>query len=109
MSVAPVACSIAPAPPTGEALGALEGALDGTFDRPGDPRADIKPGTADALDTKGAVDGYTDDGRWRFSQYVGWVGNFIHLFVTDPVEHVGHLASERFRAGRSKIHAHIDG
>ena len=35
--MAPVACSIAPTPPGGEALGALDGTPDGALDGPGDP------------------------------------------------------------------------
>ena len=57
-----------------------------------------------------AVDGVVDDqevqetGRWRFAEFVGHLGDFIHMFVTDPCETLGSLAQER--AG--KFHAHVN-
>lgn len=72
-----------------------------------DPKARMKdPNT---VDMKDGVDGITDDGRWRFSQYVGWVGNFINLFVTDPVEQIGKLADDQLRSGKFRAHVNNDG
>jgi hypothetical protein len=55
------------------------------------------------------IDGYTDDGRWRLSQYVGWLGDFINMWVTDPVQALGRLASDQLRAGKFRCHVNSDG
>lgn len=46
----------------------------------------------------------TETGRWRFSQFIGYMGDFIHMFVTDPGAALGELAQSR--AG--KFHAHVN-
>ena len=56
-----------------------------------------------------SVDGFIDDGRWRFSQYIGWLGNFVHMFVTDPVEQLGRLAADQLRSGKARVHIGNDG
>ena len=75
---------------------------------PGNPRVKVE-GDAVNLGETGGVDGFKDDGRWRFSQYVGWLGNFIHLFVTDPTQELGKFAANQFRSGRARLHVHVDG
>jgi hypothetical protein len=45
-----------------------------------------------------------ETGRWRFSQFIGYMGDFIHMFVTDPGTALGELAQSR--AG--KFHAHVN-
>jgi hypothetical protein len=50
-----------------------------------------------------------DDGRWRFSQFLGWLGNFINVFVTDPVNSLGQIAEGQFRSGKARIHINDDG
>lgn len=50
-----------------------------------------------------------DDGRWRFSQYIGWLGNFINVFVTDPVDQIGRIAEGAFRSGKARVHVNDDG
>lgn len=51
-----------------------------------------------------------ETGRWRFSQFIGHLGNFIHLFVTDPVNEVGKIAEHEIaRSGRFKLHVNDDG
>lgn len=62
----------------------------------------------DGLDIS-TVNGQTDDGRWRFSQYIGWLGNFINVFVTDPVNAVGQIAAGQFRSGKARLHVNNDG
>lgn len=69
-----------------------------------DPKAPI-PSRADVGDNLLTPDG-TDAGRWRFTQYIGWLGNFIHLYVTDPVNQLGKIAADQVRAG--KFHAHVN-
>jgi hypothetical protein len=46
-------------------------------------------------------------GRWRYSHYLGYLGDFMHFFITDPVEGLAQLAQER--AGKLHIHAGLDG
>jgi len=55
------------------------------------------------------VNGATDDGRWRFSQYVGWLGNFVNIFVTDPVNAMGQILEGQYRSGKARIHVNDDG
>ncbi len=66
--------------------------------RPGDPRFDLKPDGQP--DSKGNTDGYTEDGRWRYSNFVGWLGDFVHGWVTDPTETLGRLAEAQTRSGK---------
>ena len=51
----------------------------------------------------------SDDGRWRFTQYIGWLGNFINAYVTDPVNTIGKIAEGQFRSGKAHIHINDDG
>ncbi len=73
-----------------------------------------KPGDAKAkLNSFGnqveMPEGFNEDGRWRFSQYVGWLGDFINIFVTDPVNAIGRLAEDQLRAGKARVHINNDG
>ena len=56
------------------------------------------------------VDTVNSTGRWRFSQFVGFLGNFMHVFVTDPVAALSDTAiaaigGPNHRSG--KFHAHV--
>ncbi len=75
--------------------------------RPGDAKAKLKD--SDHVEMKDTVDGYNDDGRWRFSQYMGWLGDFINVFVTDPVAAMGRLAVDQLRSGKARVHINNDG
>lgn len=55
------------------------------------------------------IEGFNEDGRWRFSQYIGWLGDFINIFVTDPVSSLGGLASDKLRSGKARMHVNSDG
>lgn len=46
-------------------------------------------------------------GRWRYSHYMGHLGDFLHFFITDPVAGIAQLAQER--AGKLHVHAGLDG
>jgi hypothetical protein len=69
-----------------------------------DPKVDIVGGMVDFS----SIDKVVETGRWRFSQFLGFMGNFIHLFVTDPVTTLGSLATEAFtpiaRSGNANLH-----
>lgn len=58
---------------------------------------------------KQAADGYLDNGRWRFSQYMGFLGDFIKMWVTDPQEQVGKIAEGQFRSGKARLNIGNDG
>lgn len=73
------------------------------------PRAKMDTPDKPNLGQDSQIDGFTDDGRWRLSQYVGWLGDFINLWVTDPVQALGRLAADQLRAGKFRFHANSDG
>ncbi len=50
-----------------------------------------------------------DTGRWRFSHYLGFLGDFIHMFITDPAATLTSIADNAIRPGKSKFHANMDG
>ncbi|MEG1543075.1 MAG: hypothetical protein RR382_00930 [Tannerellaceae bacterium] len=50
-----------------------------------------------------------DTGRWRFSKWQGFMGDFIHTCITDPMETIGRIAAESIRSGKSSIHQGSDG
>lgn len=54
-------------------------------------------------------DPFLDTGRWRFSSYIGWLGDFIHLFVTEPQQAVASIGQEGWRSGRFQCHVNNDG
>lgn len=49
------------------------------------------------------------DGRWRFTQYVGKLGNFVHMFLTDPQNILQHEKDSPIQSGRANIHINQDG
>jgi hypothetical protein len=51
-------------------------------------------------------------GRWRFAQYVGYMGDFINTYVTDPVktsDDIAKLASGNIIPGKFRAHVNSDG
>ncbi len=72
---------------------------------------------ADLADNKPEFDNINDandTGIWRMSRYIGWLGDFIHMFVTDPQKLVADqfsatIGNENWRSGRSHIWAGNDG
>ena len=50
------------------------------------------------------------DSKWRFSQFVGFLGDFVTTFITDPIvwqEGANYIQQER--SGKSKLHLNDDG
>ena len=70
-----------------------------------DPRFSVKQNTVDFSD----VDAVAETGRWRFSQYLGFLGDFIHVFVTDPTTTLGKFAEDALRSGKAHVHVGGDG
>lgn len=52
---------------------------------------------------------YTETGRWRFSEYIGFLGDFIHTFVTEPNETLAAIAEAAIRPGKARMQMHSDG
>lgn len=45
-------------------------------------------------------------GAWRYSKFIGHLGDFINMYVTDPV---GTLADQANRSGKARMHINSDG
>ena len=67
---------------------------------PKDPRV---PVSENAVNTS-KQDKVMETGRWRYSHYLGFMGDFIHLFVTDPVTTVAKIGSSSLRSGNAHLH-----
>lgn len=52
---------------------------------------------------------FMDTGRWRFSHFVGFLGNFIHTFITDPTTTLSSIAEDALRSGKARVHINNDG
>ena len=52
---------------------------------------------------------YTETGRWRFSEYIGFLGDFIHTFVTEPDSTLAAIAEDAIRPGKARMQMHSDG
>lgn len=52
---------------------------------------------------------FTETGRWRFSEYIGFLGDFIHTFVTEPNETLASIAEAAIRPGKARMQMHSDG
>ena len=48
-------------------------------------------------------------GRWRFSQFIGWLGEFMHQFVTEPAATASSLEEGAYRPGKSRFQQMSDG
>lgn len=56
---------------------------------------------------KVAAEDVAETGRWRFSQYLGYLGDFLHLMLADPEDTIGQLAQQR--VGKFDCHVNNDG
>ena len=48
-------------------------------------------------------------GRWRYSRFLGYLGDFVHLMVSDPVQGLGRLGQDALRAGKARVQIQSDG
>lgn len=74
-------------------------------EKAGDKKAGVSETGVDI--SAGAIDQINDTLRSRFSQYVGFLGDFIHTFVTDPAVALGDAATAR--SGKFSFHVNADG
>ncbi len=56
-----------------------------------------------------SIDASNATGRWRYSQYLGWLGNFVHTVVTDPTAVLGRISQNAIRSGKASLHVDSDG
>lgn len=73
-----------------------------------DPRGEKVPQGNRTADLK-SIDAINDTGRWRFTQMVGWLGDLIHMWVTDPVDAMGKIGESALRSGKAHFHVGNDG
>lgn len=53
---------------------------------------------------------WMDTGRWRFHSYIGHLGDFINLFVSDPIGNITKLVDNlTHNSGRFRTHVNEDG
>lgn len=52
---------------------------------------------------------YSDTGRWRFSQYKGFLGDMVHRWVTTPTEVISNIMDNALRAGQYRSWIGSDG
>lgn len=50
-----------------------------------------------------------DEGRWRYTNYIGFLGDFLNFFLTDPAEGLVKIGEEAFRSGKARVHIGNDG
>lgn len=74
-------------------------------------------GLADPSDSKAEVASkqveyqktFNETGRWRFSNFVGFLGDFIHMFVSEPADTLTSIATDALRPGKARMHVNNDG
>ena len=52
---------------------------------------------------------YSDTGRWRLSEYYGFLGDMVHRWVTTPTEVISNIMEGAFRAGQYRSWVGSDG
>jgi hypothetical protein len=52
---------------------------------------------------------YSDTGRWRLSEYYGFLGDMVHRWVTTPTEVISNIMEGSFRAGQYRSWVGSDG
>ena len=80
-----------------------------TFDKEqkfDDKNIPVKNGNSIILDEI-TEDNLKADARWRFHQYIGKLGNFIHTFITEPQKMIH--KDGNIKSARAKIYTGLDG
>lgn len=95
--------------------GRLNARWSGTsYDHEGWGKETAKETKAEASDDQvevklGEIDALNDTLRERFTQFVGFLGDFIHTYVTDPAVALGSAAQAQARSGKFHFHVNNDG
>lgn len=50
-----------------------------------------------------------DTGRWRYTKYLGFLGDFIHEIITDPEDAIGKYAAGNIKSGKVQQYVGSDG
>jgi hypothetical protein len=64
---------------------------------------------AENVATASLEDAVAQTGRWRYSKFIGHLGNFVQTLVTDPTETLGVLAENALRSGKARQQIMADG
>ena len=67
------------------------------------------PSTGTNMVDFSSIDAMAETGRWRFSEYIGWLGDFFHQIISDPVNALGTYAQSVARAGKARTQVMSDG
>jgi hypothetical protein len=76
--------------------------------KPGIERSKVHPSADKVADIEVESDNLENKARWRFSSYIGFLGDFINLFVTDQLD-AGPKEEHMSRSGKGRIHVNEDG
>ena len=63
----------------------------------------------DMVDGKVDLESVAETGRWRYSRFIGFLGDMVHMMVSDPTETLGQLAESALRAGKARVQIMNDG
>lgn len=70
---------------------------------------DKKVANSDSIVDLTSVDRMIDTGRWRYSEFIGFLGDMVHQFVSEPTAVIGKFAADAARAGKSRFQMMNDG
>lgn len=70
-------------------------------------RGIVDPGEASATAEDEKIRAVAEEGRWRVKGYFGYLGDLLHLLVTEPEETIGQLGQPK--AGKLDFHIGTDG
>lgn len=51
----------------------------------------------------------TETGRWRYTMLLGFLGDLVNAWFTDPMETAGKMVETAFRSGKARLHVGQDG
>lgn len=51
----------------------------------------------------------TETGRWRYTMLLGFLGDLVNTWFTDPMETAGKMVESAFRSGKARLHVGQDG
>lgn len=56
-----------------------------------------------------SIDAAVETGRWRYSEFIGHLGDMVHQFVSEPTATLGKYAEDASRVGKSRFQMMADG
>jgi hypothetical protein len=76
---------------------------------PGMPLAEMGEGNQVAKDMASFRKRVLETGRWRWEEYTGFLGDFLHLFLSDPEQAIGEIGGDAFKSGKIGVSVGMDG